>query len=94
MADPTGESSGETLRLDFEPVHKRRQPRVIVLDIDSSESRPTAHRKAVHRGTVKQRYFRGDAAFANPEIYEFLGSRRPGLHDPAPGQQRLAGQDR
>src|SRR6266571_5047752 len=26
-----------------------------------------------YRGTVKRRYFRGDAAFANPEIYEFLG---------------------
>jgi hypothetical protein len=25
-----------------------------------------------YRGTVKRRYFRGDAAFANPEIYEFL----------------------
>jgi len=24
------------------------------------------------RGTVKCLYFRGDAAFANPEIYEFL----------------------
>jgi len=24
------------------------------------------------RGTVKRLYFRGDAAFANPEIYEFL----------------------
>src|SRR6266478_881622 len=27
---------------------------------------------ARYRGTVKRRYFRGDAAFANPEIYEFL----------------------
>jgi hypothetical protein len=25
-----------------------------------------------YRSTVKRRYFRGDAAFANPEIYEFL----------------------
>ena len=25
-----------------------------------------------YRGTVKRRYFRGDAAFANPEIYGFL----------------------
>jgi hypothetical protein len=25
-----------------------------------------------YRGTVKRRYFRGDAAFANPDIYEFL----------------------
>jgi hypothetical protein len=27
---------------------------------------------ARYRGTVKRRYFRGDAAFANPEIYELL----------------------
>jgi hypothetical protein len=27
---------------------------------------------ARYRSTVKRRYFRGDAAFANPEIYEFL----------------------
>src|SRR5260221_14626730 len=27
---------------------------------------------ARYRGTVKRCYFRGDAAFANPEIYEFL----------------------
>ena len=27
---------------------------------------------ARYRGTVKWRYFRGDAAFANLEIYEFL----------------------
>ena len=25
-----------------------------------------------YRGIVKRLYFRGDAAFANPEIYEFL----------------------
>src|SRR5216683_493394 len=29
-------------------------------------------RIAGYGGTVKRRYFRGDAAFANPEIYEFL----------------------
>jgi hypothetical protein len=27
---------------------------------------------ARYRGSVKRRYFRGDAAFANPDIYEFL----------------------
>ena len=27
---------------------------------------------ARYRGTVKRLYFRADAAFANPEIYEFL----------------------
>src|ERR1700726_3844847 len=105
----------------IDAVHKRRQPRVVVLDMDSSES-PTygaqegsaynghfgcscyhplfvfnqlgdlercalrsgnVHSAAGwrdvlepvvvrYRGTVKRRYFRGDAAFANPEIYEFL----------------------
>jgi hypothetical protein len=25
-----------------------------------------------YRGTVKRRYFRGNAAFVNPEVYEFL----------------------
>ena len=29
---------------------------------------------ARYRGTVKRLYFRGDAAFANPEIYEFIGA--------------------
>src|SRR5438552_3710194 len=29
---------------------------------------------ARYRGTVKRLYFRGDAAFANPEIYESLGA--------------------
>src|SRR5271167_1046575 len=105
----------------IDAVHKRRQPRVVVLDMDSSESptygtqegsaynghfgctcyhplfvfnqfgdvercdlRPgnvhsAAGWRAVlesvvarYRGTLKRLYFRGDAAFANPEIYEFL----------------------
>lgn len=105
----------------IDKVHTRRPPRVIVLDMDSSESptygaqegsaynghfgctcyhplfvfnqlgdlercalRPgNVHSAASwrdvlepvvarYRGTVKRRYFRGDAAFANPEIYEFL----------------------
>jgi hypothetical protein len=105
----------------IETVHRRRPPKSIVLDMDSSES-PTygvqegsaynghfgctcyhplfvfnqlgdlercalrsgnVHSAAGwrdvlepvvvrYRGTVKRRYFRGDAAFANPEIYEFL----------------------
>src|ERR1700682_4888837 len=105
----------------IDKVHKRRQPRVIVLDMDSSES-PTYGTQegsaynghfgctcyhplfvfnqlgdlercalrsgnvhsaadwrnvleplvARYRSTVKRCYFRGDAAFANPEIYEFL----------------------
>ena len=31
-----------------------------------------------YRGSVKHLYFRGDAAFANPEIYEFLEAERIG----------------
>ena len=30
---------------------------------------------ARYRGTAKRLYFRGDAAFANPEIYEFLAAK-------------------
>jgi hypothetical protein len=105
----------------IDTVHQRRPPKMIVLDMDSSES-PTygaqegsaynghfgctcyhplfvfnqlgdleqcalrsgnVHSAAGwrdvlepvvvrYRGVVKRRYFRGDAAFANPEIYEFL----------------------
>jgi hypothetical protein len=44
-------------------------------------------------GFVKRVYFHGDAAVANPEMYEFL-SRGRRLHDPAAGQQRLAARDR
>jgi len=105
----------------IDAVHRRRPPKMIVLDMDSSES-PTygtqegsaynghfgctcyhplfvfnqlgdlercalrsgnVHsaadwRKVLepvvvrYRDAVKRRYFRGDAAFANPEIYEFL----------------------
>ena len=125
----------------IDKVHTRRPPRIVVLDMDSSES-PTygeqegsaynghfgctcyhplfvfnqlgdLERCALRPGnvhsadgwravlepvvaryrSVKRLYFRGDAAFANPEIYAFL-SRGHRLHDPAPGQQHLAGQDR
>jgi Transposase DDE domain group 1 len=31
---------------------------------------------ARYRGKFKRRYFRADAAFANPEVYEFLEARR------------------
>jgi hypothetical protein len=105
----------------IDKVHRRRPPKTIVLDIDSSES-PTygeqegsaynghfactcyhplfvfnqfgdVERCALRRGnvhsadgwravlqpviaryrrTVKRLYFRGDAAFANPEMYEYL----------------------
>jgi hypothetical protein len=105
----------------IDKVHQRRPPRIVVLDMDSSESPTYGEQEAsaynghfgctcyhplfvfnqlgdvegcalrpgnVHsadgwravlepviaryRGTVKRRYFRGDAAFANPDIYEFL----------------------
>jgi hypothetical protein len=105
----------------IDKVHRQRPPKVIVLDMDSSESptygdqegsaynghfgctcyhplfvfnqlgdvercalRPgNVHSAdgsrvvlepvvARYRNTVKRLYFRGDAAFANPEIYEFL----------------------
>src|SRR5205085_11900805 len=47
-----------------------------------------------NRGRVKRLYFRGDAAFANPEVLRIPRSRRHGLCDPATGQPGLAGQDR
>jgi hypothetical protein len=105
----------------IDQVHQRRPPKMIVLDMDSSESptygeqEGTAYNghfgctcyhplfvfnqlgdvercglrpgnvhsadgwRAVlepviirYRGNVKRLYFRGDAAFANPEMYEFL----------------------
>ena len=107
----------------IDTVHRRRPPRIVVLDMDSSESPTYGEQEgsaynghfgctcyhplfvfnqlgdlercalrpgnvhsangwrevlepviARYRGTVKRRYFRGDAAFANPEIYEFLES--------------------
>ena len=33
---------------------------------------------ARYRGGVKRLYFRGDAAFANPEMYEYLEAERIG----------------
>jgi hypothetical protein len=105
----------------IDKVHRRRPPRIVVLDMDSSESPTYGEQEGsaynghfgctcyhplfvfnqlgdvercalrsgnVHsadgwravlepvvvryRGTLKRLYFRGDAAFANPEIYEFL----------------------
>jgi hypothetical protein len=105
----------------IDKVHRRRPPKIIVLDMDSSESPTYGEQEgsaynghfgctcyhplfvfnqlgdvercalrpgnvhsangwravlepvvARYRGTVKRLYFRGDAAFANPEIYEFL----------------------
>ena len=105
----------------IDKVHQRRPPRIVVLDIDSSESPTYGEQEgsaynghfgctcyhplfvfnqlgdvercalrpgnvhsadgwrvvlepvvARYRDTVKRLYFRGDAASANPEIYEFL----------------------
>ena len=105
----------------IDKVHQRRPPKMIVLDMDSSESPTYGEQEgsaynghfgctcyhplfvfnqlgdlercalrsgnvhsadgwravlepviARYRGIVKHLYFRGDAAFANPEIYEFL----------------------
>jgi DDE family transposase len=105
----------------IDKVHRRRSPKTIVLDMDSSESPTYGEQEgsaynghfactcyhplfvfnqfgdvercalrpgnvhsadgwravlepvvARYRGITKRLYFRGDAAFANPEIYEFL----------------------
>jgi len=47
-----------------------------------------------YRGRVKRLYFRGDAAFANPEIYELLEAEGMGYADPAAGQSGVAEEDR
>jgi hypothetical protein len=124
----------------IDTVHQRRPPKMIVLDMDSSES-PTygtqegsaynghfgctcyhplfvfnqfgdlercalrsgnVHSAADwrnvlepvvvrYRGTVKRRYFRGDAAFANPEIYEFLEAESYGYAIRLPTNSVLQG---
>jgi hypothetical protein len=126
----------------IDKVHQRRPPRIVVLDMDSSESptygeqegsaynghfgctcyhplfvfnqlgdvercalRPgNAHSADSWRGVlepvviryrgVKHLYFRGDAAFANPEMVRVPRSRGHRLHDPVAGQPDLAGQSR
>ena len=40
---------------------------------------------ARYGGIVKRLYFRGDAAFANPEMYEFLEAERVGYTIRLPG---------
>jgi hypothetical protein len=111
----------------IDTVHQRRQPKIIVLDMDSSQSPTYGEQEgsaynghfgctcyhplfvfnqlgdlercalrpgnvhsaegwravlepvvARYRGRVKRLYFRGDAAFANPEIYEFLEAEAMG----------------
>jgi hypothetical protein len=127
----------------IDKVHQRRPPRIVVLDIDLSESPTYGEQEgsaynghfgctcyhplfvfnqlgdvercalrpgnvhsadgwravlepviARYRGTVKRRYFRGDAAFAKPGDLRVPRSRVHGLCDPAAGQPGLAGQDR
>jgi hypothetical protein len=46
---------------------------------------------ARYRGIVKRLYFRGDAAFANPEIYEFLEAERIGYAIRLPANNVLQG---
>jgi len=46
---------------------------------------------ARYRGTVKRLYFRGDAAFANPEIYEFLEAEGIGYTVRLPANNVLQG---
>jgi hypothetical protein len=124
----------------IDAVHQRRSPKMIVLDMDSSESPTYGEQEgsaynghfgctcyhplfvfnqlgdlercalrsgnvhsaadwrdvlepvvARYRGTVKQRYFRGDAAFANPEIYEFLEAEGYGYAIRLPANPVLQG---
>ena len=49
---------------------------------------------ARYRGKVSRIYFRADAAFAMPGVYEFLEDKRHRVRDPAPRQPGLAGADR
>jgi hypothetical protein len=125
----------------IDKVHRRRPPKTIVLDMDSSESPTYGEQEgsaynghfgctcyhplfvfnqlgdvercalrsgnvhsadgwravlepvvARYRGVVKRLYFRGDAAFANPEIYEFLEAERIGYTIRLPANRML--QDR
>src|SRR5712692_9828389 len=125
----------------IDKVQQRRPPRMIVLDMDSSESPTYGEQEgsaynghfgctcyhplfvfnqfgdvercalrpgnvhsadgwravlepviARYRGSVKRLYFRGDAAFANPEIYEFLEAEGIGFSIRLPANRVL--QDR
>jgi hypothetical protein len=44
---------------------------------------------ARYRGKVSRIYFRADAGFANPKVYEYLESERQGDHQDRHGQPRL-----
>src|SRR5215211_4243366 len=124
----------------IDKVQQRRPPKMIVLDMDSSESPTYGEQEgssynghfgctcyhplfvfnqlgdlercalrsgnvhsaadwrnvlepvvARYRDTVKWRYFRGDAAFANPEIYEFLEAESYGYAIRLPTNSVLQG---
>ena len=124
----------------IDKVHRRRPPKMIVLNMDSSESPTYGEQEgsaynghfgctcyhplfvfnqlgdvelcalrsgnvhsadgwrvvlepvvARYRGVVKHLYFRGDAAFANPDMYEFLEAEGAGY---VIDRQRLGAQDR
>ena len=49
---------------------------------------------ARYQGKVSRIYFRADAGFANPEVYEYLEAEGIKICDPAARQPRLAGADR
>jgi hypothetical protein len=49
---------------------------------------------ARYQGKVSRIYFRADAAFAMPEVYEFLEAERDQIRDPATGQPGFAEQHR
>ena len=124
----------------IDKVHRQRPPKVIVLDMDSSESPTYGEQEgsaynghfgctcyhplfvfnqlgdvercalrpgnvhsangwravlgpvvARYRGIVKRLYFRGDAAFANPEMYEFLEAEGIGYTIRLPTNRVLQG---
>src|SRR5260221_13040133 len=124
----------------IDAVHQRRSPKMIVLDMDSSESPTYGEQEgsaynghfgctcyhplfvfnqlgdlercalrsgnvhsaagwrdvlepvvARYRGTVKRCYFRGDAGFANPEIYQVLEAEGYGYAIPFPTNSLLQG---
>jgi hypothetical protein len=49
---------------------------------------------ARYRGKVSRLYFRADAGFANPEVYEYLESEAHQVWDPAASEPHSAGADR